>query len=186
MTPAQQHKDVLSRLGNLLLLTCALRNAHCHTKNISLLYSGRQDIRLAPVYDMLTITVYDDYCKNPPGMSVHGRSTWTPGKALDIFLRTHCGLKPTEIAERVMHICEAMVEESCKVVQASRGHKSFAQAGPRMLHAWNEGMNSLRLQKKWSLPSLASTIETAGFQDVTPPKAPKKQEFDRSPLEALR
>jgi serine/threonine-protein kinase HipA len=186
VTPAHQQKDTLSRLGNLLLLTYALRNADCHTKNIALLYTGRDDVRLAPVYDMLTITVYDDYCNNPPGMSVHGRSTWTPGKSLELFLQTHCGLKPAEIAERVERICQAMVEVSAEVVQASRDYANFAEVGPRMLHAWNEGMNSLRLQKKWNLPSLASTIEAAGFKGVAPPKAPKKQKIGRSPLEGMR
>lgn len=186
VTPAHQHKDILSRLGNLLLLTYALRNADCHTKNIALLYSGREDIRLAPVYDMLTITVYDDYCKNPPGMPVHGRSTWTPGKALELFLQTHCGLKPAEVAERVERICQAMVEVSADIVQASREYASFSGVGPRMLHAWNDGMNSVRLQKKWSLPSLTSIIDSAGFQDAALPTAPKNQKIGRSPLEAMR
>ena len=186
VTPAHQQKDTLSRLGNLLLLTYALRNADCHTKNIALLYTGRDDVRLAPVYDMLTITVYDDYCNNPPGMAVHGRSTWTPGKALELFLQTHCGLKPAEIAERVERICQAMVEVSTEVVQASRDYANFSEVGPRMLHAWNDGMNSLHLQKKWSLPSLASTIEVAGFTGVSSPKAPKKQKIGRSPLVGMR
>jgi serine/threonine-protein kinase HipA len=186
VTPAHQQKDTLSRLGNLLLLTYALRNADCHTKNIALLYTGRDDVRLAPAYDMLTITVYDDYCNNPPGMSVHGRSTWTPGKSLELFLQTHCGLKPAEIAERVERICQSMVEVSAEVVQASRDYANFAEVGPRMLHAWNEGMNSLRLQRKWSLPSLASTIEAAGFKGVARPKAPKRKKFGRSPLEGMR
>jgi serine/threonine-protein kinase HipA len=186
VTPAHQHKDILSRLGNLLLLTYALRNADCHTKNIALLYSGREDIRLAPVYDMLTITVYDDYCKNPPGMPVHGRSTWTPGKALELFLQTHCGLKPAEVADRVERMCQAMVEVSADIVQASREYASFSGVGPRMLHAWNDGMNSVRLQKKWSLPTLTSIIDSAGFQDAALPKAPKNQKIGRSPLDAMR
>jgi serine/threonine-protein kinase HipA len=43
---------------------------------------------------MLTITVYDDYAKNPPGMPVEGRSTWAPGKALERFLQVRCGVMP--------------------------------------------------------------------------------------------
>ena len=113
-------------------------------------------------------------------------STWTPGKALELFLQTHCGLKPAEVAERVERICQAMVEVSADIVQASRAYTSFSAVGPRMLHAWNDGMNSLRLQKKWSLPSLTTTIESAGFQDVALPKAAKKQKIGRSPLEAFR
>jgi hypothetical protein len=32
-----------------------LRNADCHSKNIALLYTSRENVRLAPVYDMLPI-----------------------------------------------------------------------------------------------------------------------------------
>lgn len=186
VTPAPLQREALSRLGNLLLLTYALRNADCHTKNIALLYSGRHDIRLAPVYDMLSITVYDDYCNNPPGMSVQGRSTWTPGTSLALFLQTYCGLKPADIATRIEQLCQAMVEVSAEVVQASSSYPRFATVGPRMLHAWNAGMNSLRLHKEWSLPSLSPTIEAAGLQDTAAPKAPKKQQFGRSALPPMR
>lgn len=186
VTPVKRQRDTLSRLADLLLLTYALRNADCHTKNIAMLYSGWADVGLAPVYDMLTITVYDDYCNNPPGMPVGGRRTWKPGKALEIFLQTRCGLKPAEIQERVERICQAMVEVSAEVVKACRTYESFAQIGPRMLHAWNDGMNSLRLQKVWSLPSLEPQIEAAGFADVAQAKAPAPERIGRSPLLAPR
>jgi serine/threonine-protein kinase HipA len=186
VTPVELQRDVLSRLADLLLLTYALRNADCHTKNIALLYSGWADVGLAPVYDMLTITVYDDYCNNLPGMPVGGRRTWKPGKALEIFLQTRCGLKPAEIRERVERICQAMVEVSAEVTKACTAHESFAQIGPRMLHAWNDGMNSLRLQKTWSLPSLAAQIEAAGFADVAQAKAAPAEKIGRSSMLAPR
>ncbi len=185
VTPPAQQNAALSSLANLLLLTYALRNADCHTKNIALLYSGRHDIRLAPIYDMLSITVYDDYCKNPPGMSVNGRSTWTPGKALDIFLQTRCGLKPADIEQRVESICQAMVEVSAQIVQAISDYPNFTTVGPRMLHAWNAGMNSVRLQKHWSLPSLTPVIGAASHQDTPPRKASPKQKIGRSPLKLI-
>lgn len=185
VTPPAQQNAALSSLANLLLLTYALRNADCHTKNIALLYSGRHDIRLAPIYDMLTITVYDDYCKNPPGMSVGGRSSWEPGKSLDIFLQTRCGLKPANIAQRVERICQAMVEVSAELSAAISQYPNFAIVGPRMLHAWNAGMNSLRLHKHWSLPSLDTLISDVGLNDVPPPKTPPKQKIGRSPLKLI-
>lgn len=175
----------LSHLGNQLLLTYALRNADCHTKNIALLYQDRDTVRLAPVYDMLTITVYDDYCKNPPGMPVNGRSTWSPGKSLALFLQTSCGIGAHEIHTRVERICEAMVEISPEVVRAARYYPSFELIGPRMLHAWNEGMNSLRLQKSWSLPSLNEQITAAGWSDVAKPKLTLKQKIGRSQLSPI-
>lgn len=182
VTPVQNQGQVLSDLGNLLLLTYALRNADCHTKNIALLYSGLSDVRLAPVYDMLTIAVYDDYCDNPPGMSVGGRSAWRPGKALEVYLQTRCGLKPAEVGQRVERLCEAMVEVSTEVVRASRGYESFGLVGPRMLKAWNEGMNSLRLSKTWSIPFLEPVLQAEGFAEVAQSKAPARAKIGKSPL----
>lgn len=183
VTPqAEQQNAALSHLANLLLLTYALRNADCHTKNIALLYSSRDDIELAPVYDMLTISVYDDYAKNPPGMPVEGRNTWTPGKALERFLQTRCNVMPAQTRERVERICEAIVKVTPQVVEAAQRYPSFHETGKRMLHAWNDGMNSLRLQKTWSLPTLDGPIAAARFSDPMPAKPDKPEKIGRSPL----
>jgi serine/threonine-protein kinase HipA len=183
VTPqAEQQNAALSHLADLLLLTYALRNADCHTKNIALLYSSRKHIELAPVYDMLTITVYDDYAKNPPGMPVDGRSTWMPGKALERFLQVRCNVMPAQTLERVERICEAIVQVTPQVVEATQKHPAFHETGKRMLHAWNAGINSLRLQKTWSLPSLDEPITAAKFSEPQPIKAAKVEKMGRSPL----
>lgn len=157
ISPAQQNA-ALSRLADLILLTYALRNADCHSKNISLLYRSKEDVWLAPVHDMLTITVYDDYAKNPPGLTLEGRSTWQPGKALERFLQTRCGVMPADTRQRVERICAAMLSVTPELIAATQEHEGFLEIGKRMLHAWNDGMNSLRLQKIWSLPSLDEAI----------------------------
>ncbi|MET0207880.1 MAG: HipA domain-containing protein, partial [Burkholderiaceae bacterium] len=180
-SPAQRNA-ALSQLADLLLLTYALRNADCHTKNIALLYSSREHIALAPVYDMLSITVYDDYAKNPPGMPLEGRSTWMPGKAMERFLQTRCGVMPAQTRERVERICEAIVRVTPQVVAAAERYPAFHETGKRMLHAWNDGMNSLRLQKTWSLPSLDVAIEQARFSDAVPAAPTPREKIGRSPL----
>ena len=186
VTTAVQQNAALSQLADLLLLTYALRNADCHTKNIALLYASRESIALAPVYDMLTTTVYDDYAKNPPGMPLEGRSTWMPGKALERFLQTRCGIMPAQTRERVERICEAIVQVTPKVVEAAGNYPGFHETGKRMLHAWNAGMNSLRLQKTWNLPSLDGAIERARFSEVKPAVVAPREKIGRSPLLAKR
>jgi len=184
VVPPNGQGAALSELGNLLLLTYALRNADCHTKNIALLYSNREDVRLAPVYDMLTITVYNDYCNNPPGMSINGRQTWNPGKALSLYLQHHCGLGTAEVHSRVGRLCEAIVDTSPEVLQATRDYPQFAEVGVRMLRAWNEGMNSLRLQKTWLLPSLNEMLSDESLAAVPNAKAPKRV-VGQSPLKLM-
>ncbi len=179
--PAQQNAT-LSQLADLLLLTYALRNSDCHTKNIALLYSSRDAIDLAPVYDMLTTTVYDDFAHNPPGLSVEGRSTWAPGKSLERFLQIRCGVMPADTKARIERICEAIVKVTPQVVKAAKAYREFSEPGKRMLHAWDAGMNSLRLQKTWSLPSLRTRIARAGFSDLTPAVKKPREKIGRSPL----
>ena len=173
-------------MSDLILLTYALRNADCHSKNVALLYRSRDDIWLAPVYDMLSITVYDDYAKNPPGLSLEGRSTWMPGKALERFLQIRCGVMPAETRQRVERICEAVVSVTPDLIGSAKTHGGFHETGKRMLHAWNDGLNSLRLQKTWSLPSLDEPIAQARFSDVQPTKPAPRDKIGRSPLLAAR
>jgi serine/threonine-protein kinase HipA len=182
----QQQNAALSRLADLILLTYALRNADCHGKNVALLYRSRDDIWLAPVYDMLTITVYDDYAKNPPGLSLDGRSTWTPGKSLERFLQVRCGIMPVETRQRVERICEAVVSVTPELINSAKTHSGFHETGKRMLHAWNDGLNSLRLQRTWSLPSLNDAIAQARFSDVLPMQPAPREKLGRSPLLAPR
>ena len=88
-------------------------------------------------------------------------------KSIRYVSAARCGLKPSEVHQRVERVCEAIVEVSPDVVRASRNYKNFATTGPRMLHAWNEGMNSLRLSKNWSIPSLDG-LSAAGHESPQP------------------
>jgi serine/threonine-protein kinase HipA len=183
--PAQQNA-ALSQLADLILLTYALRNADCHSKNVSLLYRSRQEVWLAPVYDLLTTTAYDDYAQNPPALSFEGRSTWQPGQALQRFLQTRCGVMPADTQERIERICEAVVSVTPEVIATARATDGFYETAKRMLHAWNGGMNSLRLQKTWSLPSLDQAIAAAKFSDPLPMQATPREKLGRSVLLAPR
>ena len=89
------------QLALTLLFTYALGNADCHTKNLALLYSSESDVRMAPIYDMLTILAYDAYAENPPGMFIGGRKSWEPGKALWTFLQQSLGFEPARQREFV-------------------------------------------------------------------------------------
>ncbi|MEO6922371.1 MAG: type II toxin-antitoxin system HipA family toxin, partial [Bryocella sp.] len=63
--PVANRPTTFRNMATLLLLTYALRNADCHAKNIALLYTGHDDVHLAPAYDMITTAAYPDYQRNP-------------------------------------------------------------------------------------------------------------------------
>lgn len=178
----QQQNAALAQLADLLLLTYALRNADCHTKNIALLYSSREAVTLSPVYDMLTITAYADFANNSPGLSVGGRRSWKTGKTLENFLQIRCNVMPSEAKLRIERICEAMVDVSPQVLQTADRYPAFREVGKRMIHAWNDGMNGLRLHKTWSLPSLDTFIERSHFSDLKPVQTTRREQAGRSQL----
>ena len=89
---------------------------------------------------------------------------------------------PAQTLERVERICEAIVQVTPQVIAATKQFPAFHETGKRMLHAWNDGMNSLRLQKTWCLPTLDKPIAAAKFCDPEPIKAAKVEKIGRSPL----
>lgn len=131
------------QLALMLLLTFALGNADCHTKNVALLYSGLEDVRVAPIYDMLSIRVYERYADNPPGLSVGGRKAWDPGKVLTRFLRERLGFEPQEQRHLIERVCEAVTETLPELLTHGRETPGFHDVAARMVNEWNDGLKRL-------------------------------------------
>lgn len=155
------------QLGWLLLTNYVVRNADCHAKNIALLYSGIDDVVYAPAYDIVTTEAYPRFANNPPALSVDGRKTWAPGKTLERFFNTRLGIPPRQYREMVDTLCDSAVDTGKDVVEAAKNDTRWHWIAKQMLHAWNEGMASLRSPKpQVALRALTPVIEAAGFSDA--------------------
>jgi len=101
-----------------LTLSVMVRNGDAHLKNFGMLYTSPADVRLSPLFDVVTTAIYT--FARPGGMEVHDRTLalkWRPGGAyaakaypttgeLLQFGRDDCGVRqPHEVVER---IAEAM------------------------------------------------------------------------------
>ena len=166
--PGSTQLETFNRLATILLLTYALRNSDCHAKNLALLYNTRADVRLAPVYDMITTVVYPGYQQNPPGLSFMGKKIWTPGKNLERFIAGTLGIAPRTQAGIVEAISDAISDIAPRVREAMVQHAAFEDIGKRMLLAWNEGVQGLRDKSVYALPAWRPGRAFAGFSD--PPK----------------
>jgi serine/threonine-protein kinase HipA len=142
--PGGKQYETFKGLATILMLTYALRNADCHAKNIALLYTTRDDVHLAPVYDFLTTRVYAGYQDNPPGISFLGKKTWTPGKNLQKFIATTFGVKLKEQNLILETICDAVADTVPLVEQKRNDLPEFREIGKRMLFSWQEGIEGLR------------------------------------------
>lgn len=180
--PAPQHRQAMEQLAVTLLLTYALGNSDCHTKNLGLLYSTADDVRVAPIYDMLTIRAYERYADNPPGMFVDGRKSWNPGASLWRVLQQHLQVEPARQRELVQRVCGAMSSVFPDLLHRVRHTPGFELVGARMIWEWDAGLKRLQNRIQMAMPAFIDRAQAAG---VMAPPAPRKfapQRIGESPL----
>jgi serine/threonine-protein kinase HipA len=171
--PAATARAGLERLGWQLLTNYVVRNADCHAKNIALCYRNLADIAYSPAFDIVTTQAYPRYAQSPPGLSIEGRKTWTPGKSLEQFFKIRLGIGPREYATMVERVCESAVEVGHEVIETARNERRWRSIAKQMVLVWNEGMTSLRSAKgEPRFRRLSPVIAAAGFSDPAPPEPP--------------
>lgn len=165
LAPATLQSD-LEHLGWLILSSYVLRNADLHTKNIALRYTHAHDVQLAPAYDVVTTQAYADYARNPPGLTVGGRKTWALGKSLQQLFATRLNIAPRHYQEMVQQLCDAATDTGHVLLAEARQHPEWKDTIRHMLHAWNDGMESLRSAKpRPDLRPLDAALANEGMQD---------------------
>jgi serine/threonine-protein kinase HipA len=142
--PSGMIRAQLEQLGWHILTNYVLRNADCHSKNIALYYTQPGDVGYTPVYDIIATQAYPRYATNPPGLSIGGRKTWAPGKSLESFFKARLGIAPADYKSMLEQLCESAVETGREMIEAARNEPRWRDITKQMLHAWNEGMASVR------------------------------------------
>jgi serine/threonine-protein kinase HipA len=179
--PAEQAYAQQVQLGWHVLANYVVRNADCHSKNIALYYTQRSDVVYTPVYDIVTTQAYPRYATNPPGLSVEGRKVWTPGKSLETFFKSRLGIPPRDYAAMVEQLCDSAVAVGREMIEVSKNETRWREITAQMLHAWNDGMASLRsVRSERRFKGLTADIEAAGLPE--PQRPPRQETIGRSPL----
>lgn len=86
----------------------------------------------------------------------------------------------------VERLRESAVEVGHEVIEATRNEPQWRSIARQMVHAWNEGTNTLRSPKRDAgYRGLDAAIKAAGFPDPEPPEPPRRS-VGRSELLAPR
>lgn len=136
----------LARLYDQLVLSVMVRNGDAHLKNFGLLYTHAGDARLAPLFDVVTTTLYtyqrpggDEAIDRTLALKLragrHGSRAYPDTEALLRFGREVCGVrKPQLVIDR---IAQAMRE----TLGAARGDGRIdAQLLEKMTGEWEGGL----------------------------------------------
>jgi serine/threonine-protein kinase HipA len=131
----------LERLFTLIVLNCALRNGDAHLKNFGILYDDVQgNARLAPVYDVVTTSVY--LPSDSMALTMNGSTRWPTAKELRKLGETRGGSTPAKTRQILERIAEAIQETTREVHSYMKEHPEFAEIGQRMLEVWENGVNT--------------------------------------------
>jgi serine/threonine-protein kinase HipA len=149
-------KDGSCKLFLVLLLNYALRNADAHLKNFALTYTNGQDARLAPVYDIVTVTAYPRYSDNTPALPLKGKKVWCCGKALFEYGGERLSLSATDMNAARAQVVSAVNKVLPLVRDYAERYQEFRDVGRRMLDIWIQGLEDIKSDakpKKGVLPS---------------------------------
>lgn len=142
----QLHADNLHRFFEQVAFSIMVRNGDAHLKNFGLLYRSREDIRLAPMFDVVTTSIYR-YARSPGGPELEDRTLAlklfagrhqtkaypTTAELMD-FGRRICGVaQPAAVVARIAEAMRKTLDEAkadARVPAALRG---------QMAQAWDEG-----------------------------------------------
>jgi serine/threonine-protein kinase HipA len=114
----------LRRLFDYIAFTVMVRNGDGHLKNFGILYEhpgNRQSIRLAPLYDVVTTSLYG--FTNPRtnltrydrtlALKLHKSRSYPDRTTLLAFGRDHCGVaRPEEVLERIADALSTTLKEN--------------------------------------------------------------------------
>jgi serine/threonine-protein kinase HipA len=129
------------KLFILIALNCALRNGDAHLKNFGIVYDDVQgEARLAPVYDLVTTSVY--LPNDGLALTLNGSTRWPTAKELRRLGETRAGGTPAKIRQILERVAEAIQGTTKELRTYTKKHPQFAEIGQRMLQEWESGVNT--------------------------------------------
>ena len=130
------------KLFTLIALNCALRNGDAHLKNFGVLYDSVQgEARLAPVYDVVTTTVY--LPKDQMALNLNGTNRWPAAKELIRFAESKSLATRHDLLQVFERIQDAMSEVTRDMDAYCRDHVEFREIEGRITEEWNKGRHSV-------------------------------------------
>jgi serine/threonine-protein kinase HipA len=131
----------LERLFTLIALNSTIRNGDAHLKNFGIVYDEvLGEARLAPVYDLVTTTVYMP--KDSMALTLNGSTRWPSAKELQRLGETRMGGAPAKVKQILARIDEAIAETMKDMRAYIQDHPPFAEIGGSMLKEWEAGAAS--------------------------------------------
>ncbi|MFA5455386.1 MAG: type II toxin-antitoxin system HipA family toxin [Sulfurimonas sp.] len=135
--PAAKQKEGLKLFFKALIMNHLLQNGDAHLKNYGILYENDfYDSSLAPIYDVITTTVY---IKNDiPALKLGDGKLWWKQKTYKAFAKQSCALSNKEY-EEILHECYKAIQTTKKEVEIFvQEHQDAQEFLSLLVDKWKE------------------------------------------------
>ena len=156
------------------LLAATIRNGDAHLKKFGLIYEDVKTAQLAPVFDMLSMSVFAPPLSNSrdanDGMAINfqGSKRWLTSDTI-CSLSTQCLLSAKRVDEWKTQIAKALVETSEKVIEYLNTYPedNFEPMADRMLELWAIGLETFDSKTAQQITNVRLSSAARG-RDATP------------------
>jgi serine/threonine-protein kinase HipA len=162
------------KLYTLLLLNYAVRNADAHLKNFALTYTTPQDVALAPVYDIVTVTAYPEHVGDIPGLTLAGKKVWRAGKFLRQYGAGRLSLTSAQMTHCIEAVQTAIMDTAPQVRELADAYPEFREIGKRMLAEWEQGALDITPAVTAKSRVRETLKRSVGLSDTRKPRKVKK------------
>lgn len=166
--PSEQFHNNAIRLFKLLLLNYSIHNADAHLKNFALIYTTPDDVALAPVYDILTVTAYGEYAKNIPGLTLEGKKVWACGKSLHKFATQRLNLSAQIRAEALASVTRSIEATYPEIHAYAKKFPHFHETAKRMVNEWEKGLAGIQPTASARVQPPGEARASLGMSDPNP------------------
>jgi len=139
--PPQRRKESLKILFKAMIMNHLLQNGDGHLKNYGILYEQDfEDAYLAPIYDVVTTTMY---VKNDiPALRLSDGKLWWKEKTYKTFAKQSCGISNKEYLD-ILQDCEnAIVTTRKEINQYNTDNKSAKEFLLMLKETWKDSLKA--------------------------------------------
>ena len=111
----------------------------CAPEHFAVTYTSPQDVALAPVYDIVTVTAYPEQVDDIPGLTIAGKKVWPAGKLLRQYGAGRLSLNAAQMNHCIESVQTAITETAPHVRELADAYPEFREIGKRMLTEWEQG-----------------------------------------------
>lgn len=135
--PAKHKKEAISTLFAAIIMNHLLRNGDGHLKNYGVIYEDDfEDAKLAPIYDVITTTVY--LKKDIPALRLSDGKLWFKEKTYKHFAKASCGLGNKEYQTIVDKCCEAIKVTKLELDAYTKDHPETKDFLDQLQFQWQD------------------------------------------------